>query len=291
MRRDLAYENLWARASKIGHIMMLRHTVALVAHCFCGHGQRNRLAQRISRRAPGAHGRLIDNPKMQRCFHLRLPLSHSPRLPIFPLRTHPGLRPRQTGRAAVLVPTLLREWLPDSDTLVEGHLRPTRWDKTTVHAMRTALDTPGGNSEHKRLAKVVPGQGNMLIVGLHRLRPEGPVVTGFGKECLNHRDILVSKRRIEQALDLALEPAGHSNVIRIDTHHIVRHVALDEEDVSRPARGVQNTPVADPRHLRTAFLQMQADKGVFTSETDLIGISIGHRRSPSEEKQLCCNLL
>src|SRR5215831_20597495 len=183
MRRDLAHENLWARASKIGHIMMLRHPVTLVAHGFCGHGQRNRLPQRVSRRAPGAHGRLIDHPKMQRCFHLCLPLwrdrvgagpagpfpasataegtqfnvppSRSPRLAVFPLWTYPGLRPRQTGRAAVLVPTLLREWLPDSDALVEGHLRPTRWDKTTVHTMRTASDTPGGDGEHERLAKVV----------------------------------------------------------------------------------------------------------------------------------------
>src|SRR5437870_1064178 len=218
MRRNLAYQNLWARASKIRHIMMLRYPVALVAHCFCGYGQRNRLPQRVSRRAPGAHGRLIDNPKMQRCFHLRLPFSRSPRLPVFSLWTYPGLRPRQTGRAAILVPTLLREWLPDSDTLVEGHLRPTRWDKTTVHAMRTALDTPGGDSEHERLAKVVPGQSNMLIVRLHRLRPEGPVIARFGKERLNHRYVLVSKRRIEQALNLALQPASHGDIIRIDAH-------------------------------------------------------------------------
>src|SRR5215831_14399584 len=278
MRRDLAHENLWARASKIGYIMMLRHPVALVAHGFCGHGQRNRLPQRVSRRAPGAHGRLIDDPKMQRCFHLCLPLwrdcvgagpagpfpatasaqgrliqggpfpasataegaqfnvppfpatasaegrqfngapSPLPRLAVFPLWTYPGLRPRQTGRAAVLVPTLLREWLPDSDALVEGHLRPTRWDKTTVHTMRTACDTPGGDSEHERLAKVVPGQSNMLIVRLHHLRPEGPVVTRLGKERLNHREVLISKRRIEQALDLALEPAGHGDVVSIDAH-------------------------------------------------------------------------
>src|SRR5882762_9399939 len=193
MRRDLADENLRARAGKIGRIMMLRHPVALVAHCFCGHGQRNRLPQRVSRGAPDTHWRLIDNPKMQCCFHLRLPLwrdcvgagpsgpSRSPRLPVFPLWTHPGLRPRQTGRAAVLVPTLLREWLPDSDALVQGHLGPTRWDKTTVHAMRTARDTPGGDSEHEWLAKVVPVQGNMIIVRLHRLRPERPVVARLGK--------------------------------------------------------------------------------------------------------------
>ena len=115
------------------------------------------------------------------------------------------------------------------------------------------MDTPSGNGEHKRLAKVVPGQGNMLIVRLHRLRPEGPVVTGLGKERLNHRDVLVSKRRIEQALDLALEPASHGDIVRINVHLIIRHVALDEEDVSRPARRVQNTPMTDPRHLRTAF--------------------------------------
>src|SRR4030095_15589402 len=211
-----------------------------------------------------------DYPKMQRCLHLRLPLwrdcvgagpagpSRSPRLPVFPLRTYPGFRTRQTGRAAVLVPTLLREWSPDSDALVKGHLGPTRWDKTTVHAMRTACDTPGGNGEHERLAKVVPGQGNMIIVRLYRLSPEGPVVTSFGKQRLDHLDVLVSKRRIEQALNLALEPAGHSNVIRIDAHRIVRHVALDEEDVSRSARRVQNTPVADSRPLRTVFFQMQA---------------------------------
>src|SRR5215510_5847645 len=147
--------------------------------------------------------------------------------------------------------------------------------------MRPALDTPGGDREHERLAKIVPSQGNMLIVRLYRLRPEGPMVTGLGKERLNRRDVLISKRRIEQALNLALEPASHGDIVRIDVYRIVCHVALDEEDVSRPARGVQNTPVTDSGHLRAVFFQLQADKGVFTSETDLIGISIGHGISPS----------
>src|SRR5262245_32647796 len=147
--------------------------------------------------------------------------------------------------------------------------------------MRPALDTSGGDSEHERLAKIVPSQGNMLIVRLYRLRPEGPMVTRLGKERLNHRAVLISKRRIEQALNLALKPARHSDIVRIDAYRIVCHVALDEEDVSRPARGVQNTPVTDSGHLRTVFFQMQADKGVFAGETDLIGIGIGHRISPS----------
>src|SRR5215510_14236174 len=128
-----------------------------------------------------------------------------------------------------------------------------RWDKTTIHAMRPALDTPGGDSEHERLAKIVPSQSNMLIVRLYRFRPEGPMVTGLGKKCLNHRDVLISKRRIEQALNLALEPASHGDIVSIDAYRIVCHVTLDEEDVSRPARRVQNTPVTDAGHLWTVF--------------------------------------
>ena len=70
-----------------------------------------------------------------------------------------------------------------------------RWPRRVF--LRPRPYTPGGDGEHKRLTKVVPGQGNMLVVRLHRLRPEGPVVPGLGKKRLNHRQILVSKRRVE----------------------------------------------------------------------------------------------
>src|SRR5712691_3569359 len=132
---DLAHQNLRAGASKIGHIMMLCHPVAFVAHRLCSHGQCDGLPQGVSRRAPFAHRRLIDNTKVQYLLHLPLPLASSP---LCPLRTHPGLGPRQARCAAVPVAALLREWLPDSDTVVEGHLRPARRDKTTVYPMRTA---------------------------------------------------------------------------------------------------------------------------------------------------------
>ena len=47
----------------------------------------------------------------------------------------------------------------------------------------------------------------------------------------SHGQACVGERRIEQALDLVLEPASHRLVVRVDLHRAVGDVALDEEDM------------------------------------------------------------
>src|SRR5262249_2956125 len=129
MRRNLAHQDLRAGAGKVGHIMMLRHPVALVAHGLCSHGQRNGFPQGISRRAPFTYRRLTGNTQVKRLLHFSSPLPRSP------LWAYPRLGPRQTGRATVLVTPFLRERLAHRHALIERYLGAARWDEAAIYPM------------------------------------------------------------------------------------------------------------------------------------------------------------
>jgi hypothetical protein len=103
--------------------------------------------------------------------------------------------------------------------------------------MRPARHTARFYPEHERLNEVIPGQQNSVIIAFHGLGPERPAVAGLAKLSVNYRQAQVGEFREKQTLNFLLKPAGQGDIVRVDPHFAVYHIAFEEKHVARPSGG------------------------------------------------------
>jgi hypothetical protein len=124
----------------------------------------------------------------------------------------------------------------------ERHSRAARRNDATV-------DTPGGDCQDERLAKGGPGQRNVISVRPDGLRPARAGVAVSAKSRACHRQVCSGEGRIEKALDLVLESASHSLVVRVNADRATGDVALHEESEACAGWRVEDPPVTDAGQL------------------------------------------
>src|SRR5262249_26527260 len=164
-------------------------------------------------------------------------------------RANPRLRESQAGGASFPFAPLLGDRAPGRDAALERHPRVAGGGGAAIHAVGTPGDTPGAEGQDKRLDKARPRQRDVVRVRPDCLRPGRARVALSAERRAGHGQGWVGEGRIQEALDLLLEPAGHRLVVRVDPHRAACDVALDEERVPRAGWGVEGPPVTDARQL------------------------------------------
>src|SRR6478609_146511 len=164
---------------------------------------------------------------------------------------------------------------------IDGQPRAERRDEQGADAVSSRVGTLIGlGMNQQRFADVVPGERDLGIGGRNVLGPEIARVARLLEGGIGDRDCDILELGIEHALHGFLQPAGHRDVVGVDSPAALGQLALDVEHVPGPHRAVDDPPVAGVGRIGVAILGAEPDERVLARQDGAIGICNTHSVLP-----------